>query len=462
MEVIVAEGQFLFDLDYTEFYEAWSQKDISKLQQKFDTSPVNLSQSLLISEENEGTYWLLADFENKKSYDIKKVNDTTVEISEGTDMEKRSDFLGDAGSIVPRLKSGIGTHTGIIDALKRRDFNIVNLENLKRSDLSDRGLSFESVYTDLEIVYKLLNEILASPRDALVSLSSHYVKQLQNYVLLSSEMDRKILDFGTRAKDENIREEHTTLLKEIHQFSDGVKNSLLQVAAYLSSRTVEQLKDEFENTVTNAEEKFNKAISGETERLQEINEEAQQKEEERQKTFNKLERDVEDLIRKKSISSYEKIFADQAEEHRMGARIWLIVTSLLTLGFSLIFWWFIKDLAPAGSQLVVILQNLVAKGFFLSLIYLLLNRSIKNYTAEKHLQTVNRHRQNALATFEEFEKAAGKNQETRDAVLLACTDAIFDANQSGYLSTKTSRSESAAPIQMVKGFVPAKPPTDSD
>ncbi len=45
----------------------------------------------------------------------------------------------------------------------------------------------------------------------------------------------------------------------------------------------------------------------------------------------------------------------------------------------------------------------------------------------------------------DFEKAAGKNQETRDAVLLACTDAIFDANQSGYLSVKTSRSESGAP-----------------
>ena len=458
----MAEGQLLFDWDYTEFNEVWSQKNLSKLQQKFDTSPVNLSQSLLLSEEIKGSYWLLADFKNEKTYNIRKENETTVEISEGSDLGKRSDILKDAGTIVPRLKSGIGTHTGIIYALKRLNFNIDNLENLKRSGLSDKKLSFEDVYPDLEVAYEMLNEILASPRDALVSLSSRDVKHLQNHVLQSYEMNRKILDFGTGTENENIREQHSALLQEIHQFSEGVKYSLLQVAAYLSSRTVEQLKDEFKSAFADAEERVNTAISSGTEKFEKLGEEAQENEEKRQEKFTQLERDVEDLIRKKSISSYEKIFADQTEEHRKGARNWLIITSLLTVGFSVIFWWFIKDLAPAGSQLTVILQNLVAKGFFLSLIYLLLSRSIKNYTAEKHLQTVNRHRQNALATFEEFEKAAGKNQETRDAVLLACTDAIFDANQSGYLSTKTSRSESAAPIQMVKGFVPTKPPTDSD
>ena len=121
------------------------------------------------------------------------------------------------------------------------------------------------------------------------------------------------------------------------------------------------------------------------------------------------------------------------------------------------FWELLKHLEPTGSQLSAILQNLFAQGFFLSLIYLLLNRSIKNYTAEKHLETINRHRQNALATFEAFAEAAGENQETRDAVLLASTDAIFEANQSGYLSTRTSRSDSANPIQqVVRAVIPSK------
>ncbi|MDE0485291.1 MAG: hypothetical protein OXI67_22190 [Candidatus Poribacteria bacterium] len=97
------------------------------------------------------------------------------------------------------------------------------------------------------------------------------------------------------------------------------------------------------------------------------------------------------------------------------------------------------------------------------MIYLLLNRSIKNYTAEKHLQTVNRHRQNALATFGAFVEAAGENRETRDAVLLAATKAIFDANQSGYLSAKTSSSDTASPVQqIIKEVIPTKSTTDSN
>ena len=90
----------------------------------------------------------------------------------------------------------------------------------------------------------------------------------------------------------------------------------------------------------------------------------------------------------------------------------------------------------------------------------MINRSIKNYTAEKHLETINRHRQNALATFEAFAEAAGENRETRDAVLLASTDAIFDANQSGYLSVKTSRADNGNPIQqVVRAVIPGKSST---
>ena len=141
MEVNVAEGKSLFDWDYTEFIEVWSEKNITKFQQKFGTSPVSLSQSLLISEETSGSYWLISDFKNEKTYNLKKVNETTVEISEGSDLGNRSDILNDAGTIVPRLESGIGTDSGIIDALKRINFNNGNLENVLIYQTKDLVLS---------------------------------------------------------------------------------------------------------------------------------------------------------------------------------------------------------------------------------------------------------------------------------------------------------------------------------
>ena len=110
-----------------------------------------------------------------------------------------------------------------------------------------------------------------------------------------------------------------------------------------------------------------------------------------------------------------------------------------------------------------VLQNVFTKGFLLTLIYLVLNRSIKNYTAHKHLEVVNRHRQNALDTFDDFFESAGENQETRDAVLLAATNAIFDANQSGYLSPRTKGTDTANPIQqVVRSVLPSSSSTKTE
>ena len=113
-----------------------------------------------------------------------------------------------------------------------------------------------------------------------------------------------------------------------------------------------------------------------------------------------------------------------------------------------------------GAGLTGALQSLFIKGFLLSPIYLWLNRSIKNYTAQKHLEVVNTHRQKALETFDAFVDAAEGNRETRDAVLLAATEAIFDANQSGYLSAKASSSDSRSPVQQViREIIPDRSPT---
>ena len=78
-----------------------------------------------------------------------------------------------------------------------------------------------------------------------------------------------------------------------------------------------------------------------------------------------------------------------------------------------------------------LLQNIFQKGSVLTLFYFALNRSVKNYAAQKHLEIVNRHRENALGTFTKFVSEAEESRETQDAVLLAATNAIFDANQSG-------------------------------
>lgn len=475
------ERHTLFILNQQRFRDILSQENWFKLQHEFKTKKNPLSQSVLIWDEESGKTWLLADFENQKTYHIQNgqdaegnpITDTEgdpmLQVSESSDQGEQPITLKDTETILSRLQPDPqtgqeprGTHRGFIDLLRKLDLDEIDLEELKRSNLSGSGLSFESVHPDLLVVYEMFREILTSAREDLVNLPHAEVKNVKNHLQRFHEKTQKIRDFAINV--ENPSETHANLLLEIFKFCGSVKSPLSQTIAYLKSKQVEQLESQINATVADAEKNF----SAEVNRSKEINDAAEAKEADRQKEFNRLKLELENQLAKKSISSYEKIFADQGDEHQKGARLWLITTGALTLVFGLIFWLLIKDLVPADlvpkeSQVPMILQNLFTKGFFLSLIYLLLHRSIKNYTAEKHLEIVNRHRQNALATFEAFTEAAGENRETRDAVLLAATDAIFDANQSGYLSVKTSRSDSAGPIQqVVRAAIPGKSPTSGD
>ena len=338
----------------------------------------------------------------------------------------------------------------------------IDLENLKRADLSARKLNFESVYPDLEVAYEMLQRILADPRAALITLPSECVQQLKNCILQSYEMTRKIMDFGVGG-NENIRERHGKILQEIRQFCENVKWSLHQVDSYLSSKRVDQLVKQVNTTLTDTEERLNTALNTETEKLQKFGEEAQEKENKRQDSFDQLYIQLQNQLTEKPISQYKSIFDGQAKKHGTAAWIWLGVTVGLTLVSGWFFWEVLKDLVPTGNDLPEILPNLLAKGFFLSLIYLLLNRSIKNYTAEKHLEVINIHRQNALETVDPFLDATKENRETRDQILLAATKTIYDANQSGYLSTKTGSSDSASPVQqIIKEVLPSKSSGKSD
>lgn len=78
----------------------------------------------------------------------------------------------------------------------------------------------------------------------------------------------------------------------------------------------------------------------------------------------------------------------------------------------------------------------VAKLAAISVLYFVLVLLSRNYMATTHNVIVNRHRRNALQTFEAFVKAS-KDDATRDAVLLRATEAIFAPEASGYLKTES-------------------------
>ena len=444
--------KILFNLNYERFQRILSENNWFKLQQEFKNP---LSESFLIwrdVEEGGSERWLLVDLRKHSSYSISRHNEEGAVITDedGNPVGHVSEFpalknqLQNTSWLIKLLQTqnryGLqGTRTGFILLLMKLNVGNVYLEGLRRSELSGSKFDFENVHSDLSVVHGMFREILTSAYEDLINLSDVGIETVRTYLPQFYEIAQKIENFDISG--DNPKDRHADLLKEISDFCSTAKSVLTPTITYLRSKQIDTSKAKFDAFFEDTENKWKEIDDKSGAKLQ---------------TLDDLILKQENQLAEISISEYEKVFANQAEKHQTGAKRWFYGTVCLVIVSIAIFVWAIKDLGSA-TQLSIIVQNIFAKGFLVSVFYLLLNRSIKNYTAEKHLEVVNRHRQNALATFEAFADAAGKNRDTRDHVLMAATDSIFDANQSGYLSVKTPRSDSASPIQqMVRAVVPDK------
>ena len=454
----MAENKRLFNLDLARFNEIWDPPNCFNLQHEFRTNSVPLSNGLLTWLEESGDKWLIADFENKKTYDIKMVSDAggnpSVEVWERARDEVQPVTSEDTEDIISHLHAAQGTNRGFIDLLTRLNLDQIDLDKLERAELSETGFSFEPVQEDLMTVYSRLREILASPQEWLLNLSSGDISTVNQYVQQFYVNVREIESFSLRV--ENPTETHATLQQDIIQRCDEAKKPLSDIVAFLYSRKVDQLETDVNATVAKAVDQLN----AETSRTKQHNEEVEKQESKRQQEFEQLKLELQNQLAEKPISQYKAIFQEQAKAHQKNARFWLGVAGVATVAFAVAFVLLSIFVKIEGTELAGTLQNLFTKGFLLSPIYVWLNRSIKNHTAQKHLEVINTHRQNALETFDTFVAAAEGNRETRDAVLLAATEAIFDANQTGYLSTKATGPDSRSPVQQViREIIPQKSST---
>jgi hypothetical protein len=116
---------------------------------------------------------------------------------------------------------------------------------------------------------------------------------------------------------------------------------------------------------------------------------------------------------KGGVSKYGPIFKAEADEHSKAAKVWLGVTaalSVVTVVFAGIFLWF------AFSHSSISTPALVAKFFLLSLLTSGTFWIGKIYKTHRHLAVVNRHRQNALESFETFVNAT-EDSDVKNAIL---------------------------------------------
>lgn len=156
-------------------------------------------------------------------------------------------------------------------------------------------------------------------------------------------------------------------------------------------------------------------------------------------------------------SKYSEIFQNEATTLSKKADNWLIgsfVLLALIIGLGILYincFTIDKDGTPA----YVIQYSITKILIFTSLFYALAICS-RNYKALKHNSIINKHRQNALNTFETFVKAANDDEQTKNAILLEVTRTIFSSQQTGYLSNEGENEPSNKIIEIIKNVSSSK------
>jgi hypothetical protein len=142
---------------------------------------------------------------------------------------------------------------------------------------------------------------------------------------------------------------------------------------------------------------------------------------------------VQDAAKKAGVSKHTVHFKEEASTAKKVALAWLSVAVFLAVA---IVCYVIFHVEPTLARLVnPTAIELVKESLPRLLVVFVLSFGMiwaaKNVSASTHNFVVNRHRQNALASFETFvEGASGK--EVKDAVLIQATSAVFSPQDTGY------------------------------
>lgn len=143
------------------------------------------------------------------------------------------------------------------------------------------------------------------------------------------------------------------------------------------------------------------------------------------------------------VSQQAHYFAEEAERHDTEAGAWKFGTrkwagALIAYGVASFFLHQIPWIAPSGTSEAIIF--VASKVLIFAVLAYMLILSARNFLSHKHNAVVNKHRQNALMTFNALVKA-GQGKETQDIVLSHASSCIFSPQDTGY--TKHGGSSSA-------------------
>lgn len=278
------------------------------------------------------------------------------------------------------------------------------------------AINFQTGKPLFDQAISLAAEFRALPIDLLPFAT---IQQLQPPVQQLAKGLTQVAEF-TLVGQQNPETQRNSLLEQAQSHYDKAFTAITPHLAYLSlkSAEVQETMRRSAELLADTQSTVNAAL---------VDLEAKQEE------INGIVRAARDAAATVGVAHFAPEFEKAAKNHLDASKDWLRGTILLaglTVVVALLFVWVLPPIGELKDPAT--LQRIITKLVAISIFYFAAVWSSRNYRAHRHLAVVNSHRQNALATFETFVKAAS-DEPTKNTVLLEATRCIFSPSATGYL-----------------------------
>ena len=167
-------------------------------------------------------------------------------------------------------------------------------------------------------------------------------------------------------------------------------------------------------------------------------------------TANSVLQEVRDAAAEQGVTQMAKYFGAEANNHQTNAAWWLKGAVGFGVGvgayavFSLYFVQFdvFKASSVYDAAQLVTSKLLVFGTLAYGMIY-----CARNHRAERHNEVLNKHRQNALMTYTTLAEA-GSSQEARDTILSHAASAIYSPGESGFVNGEDRSPIQSLPVSI--------------
>lgn len=299
---------------------------------------------------------------------------------------------------------------------------------------------------------------------------------------------RSIVQFKP-AEIANPGHQRQAVVDELRRTHESVFTPVAAAVAFLSSRStdlrearegvsrvVEQVEDlrktaerDLGASLAKSEERLNSMRSGAQSEMRALEEQtraaldsarqsAESKMREYDKEAGRFVENIKSAAAAAGVGAHATLFGEEAERHRESRRTWLWASVGVAVSAGLLALSNVVYLIRWGSQGIDpgrAIELGVAKLLLFSVLYFALVWVVKTYRAVSHNEIVNRHRRNALLTFETFVAKASDDQ-TREAVLLRATECVFGHQVTGFSDPGREDGASSRLLEVVRGVRPSE------